>query len=536
MKVLVDFLMVVTAVCVLGPGNASTSWAFEASAGNSPLVRNDPTRSEVYMPVVLTFTGEKHDNPYLEVVVYAVFRGPGNRILKVYAYWDGGNIWRIRFTPTVAGLWSYTLHTGHDSRLDGSAGQIEAVDSGGKGFIERDPEHPYAFKRSTGEPVFLMGDTLWNGMSTCGGALDFETYKEYINKRAAQQFNFMRIYICPFYANQQTPQHSNEGGKAFVAWDPAHLNPGYFRFVDRRIEYANAHGITVHLLFGSDKRNLTDFFGWNNGKLEAYVRYCCARFGAYDIAWEGRAEFEEQSRKTAVQPDAVTLANHLARWVSWYDPYDHLESIHTADSNNELAAESWLDWIMHQSRDCNLVVMDRAYGKPVMNEEFYYENSGAGATHSHHVDAELVRKTAWKLMTAGASGFAFGNTGTYNSRTQPFRGLRFADSPGARYMTLLNEFWRHTDYSNLAPPVGDKTMDWVANPGKEYVAYFEGGSTRRLYIHQGQYRFSWFNTRTGSSISSEELLVSTGESIPVKAPKGDDWVLHIVSIGVDRNL
>ncbi|MCG7849589.1 MAG: hypothetical protein MIO93_10485, partial [ANME-2 cluster archaeon] len=78
-------------------------------------------------------------------------------------------------------------------------------------------------------------------------------------------------------------------------------------------------------------------------------------------------------------------------------------------------------------------------------------NSGAGVTHAHHVDADTVREGAWKVMTYGATGFAYGNTGTYNSRSQPFAGIEYSVSEGADYMTYLYDFWKTTDYWKLAP-------------------------------------------------------------------------------------
>ena len=270
------------------------------------------------------------------------------------------------------------------------------------------------------------------------------------------------------------------------------------------------------LLFGSDKTNITDFFG-SNEKLERYIRYCVARFGAFNIIWEGRVEFEEEGS------GAVALARKMGALVEKYDPYDHIQSMHTLDSNNELGNDSWLDWIMHQSRDWSLITSDRnTYQKPVMNEEFYYENSGAGATHSHHVDAETVRKGAWHVMMAGATGLAFGNTGTLNARTQYWKGLSYADSDGARYMTYLYNFFVGTRFVFLSPDAGEDNL--LKNPGKEYVAYFETGGTRTITLEPGSYHYRWYNP--GNGTYQTEKSVSGGSRI-FSAPDSNDWILHV---------
>ncbi|MCG7850323.1 MAG: DUF4038 domain-containing protein, partial [ANME-2 cluster archaeon] len=340
-------------------------------------------------------TTNAYTNPYIDVWLSAIFTGPDGTKITIDGFWDGENNWKIRMAPTEVGTWSY-ITSSSDPYLNRQIGSFDVVESGKKGFIIRDPNNASAFKRSEGENVFWMGDTCWNSMSDRNGAFPFLTYKTYIDNRADQKFNFIRTYVVSLYADSTDSSHYNEGGRAFDPWDSDNLNPNYFQEVDKRIEYANSKGITMNLVLGADRRLMTDFFSWDNGKLERYVRYLAARYSAYDIAWEGRAEFEEQGITT---PDAVDLANQIGNWLEEYDPYGHVQSMHTNGSNNELGNENWLDWIMHQSRDWDLIVSDRQYNKPVMNEEFYYENSGAGVTHAHHVDADTVREGAWKVMT-----------------------------------------------------------------------------------------------------------------------------------------
>ena len=193
---------------------------------------------------------------------------------------------------------------------------------------------------------------------------------------------------------------------------------------------------------------MTNFFNTDK-RLERYIRYVVARFGGYDVAWDGRLEFEEQN--LADIEEAKTLANKIGNWVEEYDPYAHLQSMHTLDSCNELGNEGWLDWIMHQGFEGNthnyswdLITSDRSYGTPVMNIEFYYEESEPGAgTYPHHADADTLRKGAWHSMLNGASGVAYGHTGTLDAAGMYFQGLAHATSPGADYMTNLYNFFSY---------------------------------------------------------------------------------------------
>ncbi len=480
-------------------------------------------------------TTNTYQNPYIDVWLNASFTGPNSTKIQIYGFWDGGDNWKIRIVPTEVGTWNYVTYS-NDIQLNGNKGSFIVETSNKKGFIIRDPINRFAFKRSNGGNVLLMGDTNWNAMSNVSGSLNYLTYKQYVDNRSNQKFNFIRSYMVPFYSAANDSSHYNEGGRAFEPWDPDNLNPKYFQEVDKRINYANSKGIMMHLVVGGDGSLLTTFFGWGNGKMERYIKYLVARYSAYDIAWEGRAEFEEQGN---TPPGYIALANQIGNWIEKYDPYGDIQSMHTLDSNNELKNEAWLDWILQQTRTWSLITSDRSYNKPVMNEEFYYEDSGAGAIYTHHVDADTVRKGAWYVMTYGASGLAFGNTGTYNSRAQPFQGIQYARSKGTDYMTYLFNFWSTTKYWKLSPNkeiVLAGNASAIADVGNEYVIYLpSGGSTTvNLSPAKGTLSVEWYNPRAGTYQGKTTVLGSSSRKFT--APDTNDWVLHIKNTQTESSI
>ena len=52
-----------------------------------------------------------YDNPYdvRQVALEAVFTGPDGRGWQVPGFWDANKMWRVRFTPSLAGDWRYSL-------------------------------------------------------------------------------------------------------------------------------------------------------------------------------------------------------------------------------------------------------------------------------------------------------------------------------------------------------------------------------------------------------------------------------------------
>ena len=95
------------------------------------------------------------------------FTGPDGVRLRVPGFYDGGGMWKIRFSPTHAGRWSLRT-TSRTVALDGKTEpEIECAPNGhpqNHGGLKVDPAHPYHFIHEDGTRYFLLGyeaDWLW---------------------------------------------------------------------------------------------------------------------------------------------------------------------------------------------------------------------------------------------------------------------------------------------------------------------------------------------------------------------------------------
>src|SRR5215813_4867104 len=46
-------------------------------------------------------------NPLRDVALQAVFTSPSGEANLVLGFWDGGKVWRVRFSPNETGRWSF---------------------------------------------------------------------------------------------------------------------------------------------------------------------------------------------------------------------------------------------------------------------------------------------------------------------------------------------------------------------------------------------------------------------------------------------
>ncbi len=287
----------------------------------------------------LSFTAENnYNNPYKDVTVWIDLSGPDfNK--RIYGFWDGGKIFRVRFVAMTPGEWSWKSgSSSNDPGLTGKGGSLTAIDWTEeeknqnplrRGFLRASSNH-HALNFADGTPYLAIGDT-WFSM----GANRFRWYddtlkrpigptagfKDYVHYRKAQGYNWINMiaafpnwntddssYHMRLYDSARTTLRSawmefgknsaknmdNEGGKPFFFPgkvpgyenffpDMDRINPDYFRYIDRKIAYLNEHGFIPFMeAFRRDASPLwAMYYEWPDS-YSRFLLYFYARYQAYN--------------------------------------------------------------------------------------------------------------------------------------------------------------------------------------------------------------------------------------------------------------
>jgi Domain of unknown function (DUF5060) len=118
------------------------STLFALLAQSIPATAAPPTAVQISQwstyDMALTATGQ-YDSP-LSVDLTGVFNGPDGQAVMVKGFWDGGQTYRIRFTPTREGTWTF-MTVSDDPGLDGRLGSITCLKAtdGTHGFVRESP-------------------------------------------------------------------------------------------------------------------------------------------------------------------------------------------------------------------------------------------------------------------------------------------------------------------------------------------------------------------------------------------------------------
>ena len=470
----------------------------------------------VYEPCELSFDltdaeAQQHSNPYETVELRAEFRSPdGGKTMVMPGFWDGGRTFRLRFSPDFLGRWDLRILSNLPS-VNRKILSFQATEPTRPGFVHVFNTRYFRYSKPN-TAHFWMGDTCYRL-----AMIPWETFTAYVDKRAEQKFNHMRGLALGW----------EEMAKATLA-NPDQPKVEHFRELDRRVAYLNSKGMTYDVLFAGDQNELVELLPERRQR-ERYVRYLVARLAAYNVVWQGVQEFEEY-------PDGRKILKELYDVVRKNDPYDHPRSTHTVGTSSPLIEDGWMTYIVQQNSAPSLSSIDYEMNTmPVVNAEFAYEDSGAGASHPHHVSSDEFRKRLWDVMARGHYT-TFGNTGTYGGRKFEVD-LKYADSPAAGYMTHFYDFMTQTRWFDLQPYYKVEggvaiSLDYLPywaeeRKGVEFIVYMAEPKPLELLVPKDGYDLSWVNPIDGTWIDEKKKFKGDRFTVPGPPDATHDWVLYL---------
>ncbi|MDB6064389.1 MAG: hypothetical protein JWR26_597 [Pedosphaera sp.] len=495
-------------------------------------------------------------SPLSDVSLSVVFTSPLGETTTVNGFWDGGRIWRVRFSPDQPGNWTFTTTCSDttNTNLHHITGEFLCTPTVGRSRfdlhgpvrISKDGRH---LEHQDRTPFFWLADTVWNG-ALLSKPKDWEYYARV---RSSQKFTVAQWLATPGGdLRKQIPYTGNEH---------ILLHPDYFRQLDAKIESLERDGILSAIVplweIKSQGSNTLDNLPETQAIL--LLRYLVARWGAHNVVWELTCEGDTMGGKVgrwkrigrAVfgdAPHAVVILNpgetywtleefRTERWVSVFGYQSGQE---TSDDASQwlLAGPVSKDWRKEPAR-------------PFINLAPPFENAAPNPS-PQRTDPHAVRRAAyWSLCNAPASGVSYGADGVpdwrvenkvklVSYRPQPLPTWQKAlFLPAARQMGILADALGTTDFRRLVP-----AQELVASqPGlvspSRYIAAMrsDSGDVAMVYIPEDRTvelvqealplspLSVWINPRTGEHKPAEAL--KKGAIMQFTTPEAGDWLLRL---------
>ena len=352
--------------------------------------------------------------------------------VTVSGIWMGSKTYLIRFSPPLAGKWTYKTQS-DDAGLKSIESELNVKppsllqttkNPNYRGTIEISANGQH-YQYADGTPFLFMGDTNWAiNTARCGlGDQKDGPFYQYLNDRKSKGFTAILMgYIHGYGDYADGIGQRNEGGAPFVEGNFELLNPDYFNYLDHRMEAIWKMGlVSAPNVTWFGKLSCSFSLEWAK-RISAYLmnRYA-ARTGIISLTGE-----YQYAMKDCNWTDAQI--DEIGQEVQKYNTYGIPVSIHPSSrldwpeghnvqSSGGFVESEWLDnnWLQTgQSGESLFNIPSRLAenlkkkpNMPVLLSEAYYEEA-IDSLHTYH-----ARWQPWVAYLNGAGGFGYGAWGMW---------------------------------------------------------------------------------------------------------------------------
>lgn len=487
-----------------------------------------------------------------------VFTGPGGITRRVAAFWDGGNSFKVRFTPTVEGAWIYRVSSTNPG-LNGKTGELTCVARAthDRGFLRIDAKHPNSFVWDDGTRYFMWGQTYYDVLQA---ALVNDNWKTSIAKSLEYGMNKIRLHV---YA-----QNFYKAGIEFTKYPDAQpylggstnpdrdrLNIPYFRKLDEMVRHMGTVGMVADLI-------ITNPY-WNNRQFgtaqqnDRFVRYIVARYAAYpNVIWCVANEWDLSSKgnmykgvyrqKKADFDRMGALTRKIDPWMA-EGAFHRPLSIHNTSRDFEFFDSAWPTYAVNQYGGWNPdyedgdqwgnagVIHNLGNRMPVVNDEYGY----IGQTFPRprvrvNITRARLRGAIWGIAVAGGYGSAgdfrvtpdgMGNveiTGDWLDAPEEYGDLKRMIG---FFTTKGIEYWKMSSHNGLLAGGGRSYV--LAETGRQYVVYAATGGEFTVKLAPGSYNARRFDPVAGTETN---LGTVTGGIRRFSVPTDHDYVVWLICV------
>jgi hypothetical protein len=415
----------------------------------------------------LTLPGPASGNPYCDVQWSATFT-QGDQHITVPGFWDGGDTYRLRFSPPASGQWNFETRSA-TAELNGKTGVVTVDSPSGNNHGPVVVFDTFYLRYADGSPYHEFGTTCYAWVHQ-----PRELQEQTLITLADSPFNKIRFCVFPksyYVANKNEPEFFAFQKGADGKFDFSRPDPVFWHNFEQRILDLQKLGIEADIILWHpyDRWGFADM---SKAEDDRYLRYCIARLSAFRNVWWSLAnEYDFMTNRPA---------GHRGnkQWEDWdrffsvlqkEDPHQRLRGIH----NGSKWYDHTKDWVTHaslQTSDMNGGVRFRnQYRKPVIYDECKYEGN-----ISEGWGNLTAREMVQRFWLGTLSGCYVGHGETYKHPQDILwwskGGVLHGQSP--QRIQWLKDFMAKAPAFHELQPLGDVQSHFLlAKPGEYYLVY-----------------------------------------------------------------
>jgi len=414
-----------------------------------------------YIEVSAHVAAPRASNPFTGTTFTGTFES-ANRKWEIKGFCDAedGSLYRIRFMPSAAGDYTYTVEYRQGAASATSSGKFHVTSSTRRGPIRVDPQNRWHFIwEGTGQHYFFNGTTAywligWRDDAIIRASLE-RLHRLKINRLRVTVAGRTNLYYgepvmagkswTPYIKAWITPPDAPDD-IYHPGFDYTRFNLAYWQKFERALHFARDRDMIFSLVLDMNDSRVHPAAGSEDE--HRFIQYAIARLGAFsNITWDLGDDLD-QYRDDKWTHDTGTL---IKEW----DPYKHLTTSHPVDNVHQDRTSAWFDFTSFQewSRTQHAFMLaerkhQQSLGRiiPQTNEEYGYEDhypmwaKGLGSE-----SADTLRRTAWDIVMAGGYQTA-GETARRGTNVWPDTGGGWMNGRGDDTMTMFQGYAHIVDF------------------------------------------------------------------------------------------
>ncbi len=471
-------------------------------------------KARLWEPVTWTFENPSYSGNPFDLVAKATFtHAPSGETIHTELFYDGGSIWRLRFTGTQTGRWDFVTRSA-DPQLNDLKGQIEVdVNPGVPGFMTH---YGSKWGRLGIDQAFVPQYVMYCDLPTFSSNparidADIQTFL------VEHGFNGFHIAVlCRWFDLDK--QRSRE-----IASSSPNPDPRTFEAIELLLQKVHAAGGVVHIwAWGDEQREMTPKRWGLNGPVDRRLqRYICARLGPLP-GWSMGYGWDLQ--EWAKAEDLRAWHEYMHRHLGWF----HFLGGRAPGLTQIYDGLDYSSYQQHRpDYDTYVKAIDQYPEKPTFLEDRFRVRKNVYPDKDY--DFAMTRRGLWQSTMAGGAANIWGNLldPRPDGMSRPY--------PNREQILTWSKFWRNRFRKDL---VRDNSLtDGVCLkvPGRFLIFYKEDADSIRMNLSElaGGIRGVAVDTcHPYEEIEIEGLRAESGRLFEV--PHRSDWAIAVQIIPEDN--
>ena len=476
----------------------------------TPVSASPIREAKLWEPVTWTFRNPSCSGNPFDLVAKATFtHAPGGQKVRTELFYDDGDTWKLRFTGTHTGRWSFTTESA-DPELNGLSGKLEVRPNPGvPGFITH---YGSKWGRLGTDEAFVPQYVMYCDPPTFyrnPDRIDADIRTFFVE----HGFNGFHIaVVCRWFDLDKL--RSNE----FSSPSP-NPDPRTFEALELLLGKVHAAGGVVHIwAWGDEQRRMTPKKWGLNGEVDRRLqRYVCARLGPLP-GWSMGYGWDLQ--EWVKEGDLRTWHEYMHRHLGWF----HFLGGRAPDLTQIYDGLDYSSYQQHRpDYDIYVKAIDQYPDKPTFLEDRFRVRKDVYPKKDY--DFSMTRRGLWHSTMAGGAANIWGNL--LNPRpdgmSHPY--------PNKDQIHAWSRFWKDRFRKEL---VRDNSLTGgvcLKVPGKRLVFYMEDTDSIQMDLSELQEAVQGIAVDTFRSYKEIELDGLRAKSGQIfKAPRRSDWGVAVQTI------